>query len=139
MYKWAYGPDEVAPGVFIPYPPHPVWDVLPPEEKKDRTQIFDLEILQGISQLVKGPEQLTNPDQLYFRIPKEQEGDWTLRGLADANRKYYEAYKTLQAEGLNDNLNPLFKNNIGMIKCSCDRGLNADAYRSGQVRSHFCI
>jgi hypothetical protein len=107
-----------------------VWDDLPTEEKKESKEIFDKDIMDGLYRVLKDSEQLTNPDQLYFRIPMELEGKWTLRELADANRRYYEAYKTLKAAGVAENLNPLFKNNIGTANKSCNQCLSADLYYS---------
>jgi hypothetical protein len=96
--------------VGIPYPPHAVWEALPEHEQKKMHEIFDPKILQGVQGVLGGA------DILYFRLPSEEdlEGDWTLRELAEANRRAYEKYKNLRAEyGDDDDLNPLFKNNIG--------------------------
>jgi hypothetical protein len=107
QYQWEYGPHKF---LSVVYPPHALWDSLPGEERETLNQIFDLDILISLFSV-----ELVGADIIYFRLPTQLEGQWTLRELAAANRRHYETLKSLKDiayMGIDD-LNPLFKNNIG--------------------------
>jgi hypothetical protein len=115
-YAWSYAPFPIRDPAgnivtHLPYPPHAVYDKLPDSERQELHEVFDPTLLSGLQAILGGKA------DLYFRLPytEDLQGDWTLKQLAEANRKCYLDYKKkcLEDPNYQSELNPLLTWNIG--------------------------